>query len=59
LATELSDTDTEPYDLDLRDLKEIVGFCEKYNLNVSVTGRSQHAPGATVRVLISDKPIAP
>ncbi len=50
---------TEPYDLNLKDLKEIVKFCEKHNLEVSITGRSPHFPGKTVRVLISDRPVAP
>ena len=38
----------EPYDLWLRDLKELVAFCEKTGMDIRVTGQGMWFPGRTV-----------
>jgi hypothetical protein len=41
---------SQPYVMDLTDLREIVSFCEKHDLKVRIDGNSPHYPGQTVRV---------
>ena len=38
----------EPYSLDLKQLKELVSFCEKENLDCMIDGDSTYLPGRTI-----------
>jgi hypothetical protein len=46
---------TQPYSLGLEDLKDIVKYCEKYGLKVSISGLSWHFPGDTILIQYEKK----
>jgi hypothetical protein len=46
---------SEPYTMGLRDFKNLVKFCEKYNLDFVVEGESKHFPGHTFRVRLKPR----
>jgi len=46
---------TQPYGLDNRDLAALLAMCEKYGLEISITGYSWHFPGKTLCVEITRK----
>lgn len=46
---------SEPYDSNMDEIKNLIGFCEKRNLTFKITGDSVHLPGSTFRIIISKK----
>ena len=44
----------EPYSLTMRDLKDLIEQCEIYGTTFTITGRSYHYPGKTLRLTIMD-----
>jgi len=48
---------TEPYGLGMREMKELVNFCEEHGLDFSIDGESTHFPGRTFRVLIFEREV--
>ena len=43
---------SEPYHLTMKDVKELIKFCEENGLNFYIDGLSQHYPGHTLRIVI-------
>lgn len=46
---------SEPYNIGLRNIEELVAFCRENGLDVTVTGRSYHFPGETFRVILTKR----
>lgn len=42
----------EPYDLSLRDMKALIQICEENDLDFTISGRSLHYPGETLRITV-------
>ena len=43
---------SEPYHLTMKDVKELIKFCEENGLNFYIDGLSFHYPGHTLRIVI-------
>lgn len=46
---------TESYDVSLKDIKELINFCEKRDLDFHINGNSVYFPGMCIRIEIKDK----
>ncbi len=46
---------SEPYDLSLEDLKELIKYCEDNNLTATLDGKSSYFPGRTLRLKLMKK----
>ena len=45
----------EPYHLNLESLQNLIGVCQKYNLDMIIDGFSRHFPGQTIRISLGER----